>query len=68
MSLGRPYKPHSCPECKGNARQEEPGEYALINITDGRIQLHTDAPETKVFAVRATVCQNCRYVTLHESV
>jgi hypothetical protein len=57
--------PYPCPECEGNARQEEPGEYAMVQITDGRIQLHTDTPDTTVFVVRAQVCMDCGYVTLY---
>ncbi len=39
-----------CPECGSTARRQEPGEFALIGITGGVIQLHTDAPNTTVAA------------------
>jgi hypothetical protein len=39
----------------------------MIQITDGRIQLHTDAPNTTVFVVRAQVCGDCGYVTLYSA-
>ena len=56
-----------CPECGSTERKQEPGEFALLGITGGRIQLHTDAPNTTVFAVRASVCGGCGLVTLHEA-
>ena len=63
-----------CPECGGTDRTEEPGEYALIGLTAGRIsltagrlRLRTDAPKPKAVVVRVTVCNGCRYVALHES-
>jgi hypothetical protein len=59
--------PYPCPECKGNMRREEQGEYAMIKLTDGRIQLHTDAPNTVAFVVRPEVCMDCGYVTLYEA-
>jgi predicted nucleic-acid-binding Zn-ribbon protein len=58
---------HPCPECGGNARQEESGEYAMVQVTDGRIQLHTDAPNTVAFVVRAEACMDCGYVTLYSA-
>ena len=56
-----------CPECGSTDREEEPGEFALLGVTQGQIQLHTDAPDTTVAVVRVTVCKGCGYVTLHES-
>jgi hypothetical protein len=57
---------YTCPECGETARKREHGEFALIGITDGRIQLHTDKPETPVLAVRAEICVGCSRVTLYE--
>jgi hypothetical protein len=56
-----------CPECESTDRKQEPGEYALLGLTAGRLQLHTDAPKTTAVIVRATVCANCAYVALYET-
>jgi hypothetical protein len=55
-----------CPECGSTDRKEESGEYALIKLSQGRLQLHTEAPRTEAIIARATVCANCSYVALYE--
>jgi len=55
-----------CPECGSTDRKKESGEYALIKLTQGRLQLHVDAPRTEAIIARATVCTACRYVALYE--
>ena len=58
----------NCPACdsKASARQE-PGEYAVLALTQGRLQIHLDAAENMAVVVRAHVCNNCGYVSLYES-
>jgi hypothetical protein len=55
-----------CPECGSTDRKEEPGEYALIKLTEGRLKLHTEAPRTEAIIARATVCADCSHVALYE--
>jgi hypothetical protein len=62
MSANKP-----CAECGKTDRTEEPGEYALLKLTQGRLQLHLDKPGTTASVVRVTTCNNCGLVTLHEA-
>lgn len=56
-----------CAECGGTSRTQESGEYALIKLTGGALQLHVDEPRTTASVVRVTICDSCGLVTLHEA-
>ena len=56
-----------CPECGGTEHRHEPGEYALIGLTNGQIQLHLDKPVNTAVVVTVDVCANCGRVSLHNA-
>lgn len=56
-----------CPECEGTQRKQEPGEYALLGLKAGRLQIDPNTSNHTAVVVRATVCQGCGYVALYEA-
>jgi RNA polymerase subunit RPABC4/transcription elongation factor Spt4 len=57
---------YPCPKCASTDLKQESGEYALIALTAGRLQLDLKSG-TSAVVVRVTVCRNCSNVTLEES-
>jgi hypothetical protein len=57
----------ACPECGSTDRRDEQGEFALVQLTSGRMQLHIDRPNTQALVVRALTCGDCGHVAFfHE--
>jgi hypothetical protein len=54
-----------CTECGGTSHTKEPGEYALLKLTQGKLELHVDHPGTTASVVQVTICDRCGLVTLH---
>ena len=57
----------ACPACGKSEGRQEPGEYALLALTQGRLELNLDLANNTAVVVRAVVCNNCGYVALYES-
>jgi hypothetical protein len=57
----------TCPECSSTDRKDEPGEFALLGLTGGKLQLDLDRPNNLMVVVKVTTCQSCGHVALHES-
>lgn len=57
----------TCPACGGTSSRQEPGEYALMALTQGRLELNLDVAQNAAVVVRAVVCNDCRHVALYES-
>ncbi len=54
-----------CPECGSTDRKQEPGEFALLQLTQGRLKIDLETANSAV-VVRVTTCGNCGLVSLQE--
>jgi hypothetical protein len=56
-----------CPACGSTTNgKQEPGEYALLELRQGKLILDTTAANNPAVVVTATVCGDCGYVALYD--
>lgn len=56
-----------CPACGSTKGKQEPGEYALLQLTQGRLKIDLDSSDNTAVVVRAITCGECGYVALYET-
>jgi hypothetical protein len=57
----------ACPACNSTEGKQEPGEYALLQLTQGKLTLDVSRPNNSAVVVRATTCGKCGFVALYEA-
>jgi hypothetical protein len=53
-----------CAECGGTNLQDEPGQYALLQLKNGNLEIDARSPAMKTMAlvVQARICADCNRI------